>query len=152
MPAQAAAGAATGAPATTMLLANQSTTFYLQLVATAVVLLLAAIHVRRERLYPVLPVAFLQNEKDYEKAKKDWGTSAKEVVAHGLNIVRSPLHSASLFSPLDQMMLTCGDIQFRKPFQVVSPIGPKIILPNSYVNEIKSDKRFSFGKWTANVR
>ncbi|KAB2579617.1 Cytochrome P450 monooxygenase trt6 [Lasiodiplodia theobromae] len=125
MPAQAAAGAATGAPATTMLLANQSTTFYLQLVATAVVLLLAAIHVRRERLYPVLPVAFLQNEKDYEKAKKDWGTSAKEVVAHGLNI-------------------------FRKPFQVVSPIGPKIILPNSYVNEIKSDKRFSFGKWTAN--
>ncbi|GME27846.1 putative cytochrome p450 [Neofusicoccum parvum] len=41
-------------------------------------------------------------------------------------------------------------MRFRKPFQVVSPIGPKIILPNRYANEVKSDPRLSFGDWTGN--
>ncbi|KAL1648809.1 hypothetical protein SLS58_001989 [Diplodia intermedia] len=107
-----------------LLVSNQSTTFYLQLFATAAVLLLAAVYVRREKLYPALPVAFLQEGSDYEKAKQDWRTRAGEVVAHGLSI-------------------------FRRPFQVVSPLGPKIILPSSYANEVKSDSRFSFAKWTS---
>ncbi|KKY28744.1 putative cytochrome p450 [Diplodia seriata] len=114
---------ATGAPSTPTV-SNQSTTFYLQLFSTATILLLAAIYVRREKLYPALPVAFLQEESDYGKAKQDWRTRASEVVAHGLSI-------------------------FRKPFQAVSPLGPKIILPNSYANEVKSDSRLSFAKWSS---
>ncbi|KAL1623791.1 hypothetical protein SLS54_004252 [Diplodia seriata] len=119
---------ATGAPSTPTV-SNQSTTFYLQLFSTAAILLLAAIYVRREKLYPALPVAFLQEESDYGKAKQDWRTRASEVVAHGLSIVRA---IPPRLTRLDQI-----------------PLGPKIILPNSYANEVKSDSRLSFAKWTS---
>ncbi|OJD31824.1 cytochrome p450 [Diplodia corticola] len=120
-----AAGATVGALPLSIPTASQHAAFYLQLFATASVLLLAAVYARREKLYPALPAAFLHEKNDYEKAKRDWTTRASDVVSHGLRA-------------------------FQKPFQVVSPVGLKIVLPNSYANEIKSDSRLSFAKWASN--
>lgn len=84
--------------------AGPTTTFYLQLLATGAVVFLAAIYVRRERLYPSLPVVFLQEEKDFNKAKQDWLSRAGDVVAYGLQTVRPPSRSPHilllLFFPL----------------------------------------------------
>ena len=33
-----------------------------------------------------------------------------------------------------------------KPFQVITGTGPKLVLPNRFANELKSDLRLSFGQ------
>lgn len=72
------------------------TTLYAQLFATAALLFFAAVYIRRERLHPAIPVVFLEEGKDYNKARQDWRTRAADVVNYGLNQVRLH-HNKQLF-------------------------------------------------------
>ncbi|KAL1618717.1 hypothetical protein SLS54_007153 [Diplodia seriata] len=77
--------------------------------------------VGRNGLHPGFPLVRADEESKYsfEKAQAEWNAGAHKLIEKGMD-------------------------RFKGAFQVVTAIGPRIILPNKYADEIRNDPHLNF--------
>ncbi|GME41752.1 cytochrome p450 [Neofusicoccum parvum] len=88
---------------------------------TVVVLCTAAFAPRDEQIIPAYEVFGMSKGDTFSEARQRYATSSRRILEEGLT-------------------------ETRNAFQVYTPVGPMIVLPKKYTEEIKSNKNLSFAK------
>ncbi|GME34330.1 Cytochrome p450 [Neofusicoccum parvum] len=95
----------------------------LPIILTALVLLVGAFWFAQEKPLKGLPILDFE-DCNFHRAQLRFIANGRDLLWRGLK-------------------------QFSGPFQVITPVGAKVMLPGRFASEIKNDSRLSFGEWLA---
>ncbi|KAF4305920.1 cytochrome p450 [Botryosphaeria dothidea] len=90
-------------------------------ILTSIVLYAVAFAPREEKTIPAYELVGMSKGDTFSEARQHYARSARSILQKGLT-------------------------EIRKAFQVYTPVGPRIVLPKKYTDEIKNHKKLSFAK------
>lgn len=79
--------------------------------------------------------------------KTSWMEQAEQLLKYGFKQVSLPVEK-KVSVPLSIFMLKKTHEQYHGPFQVMTGVGPKIVVANKYADEMRNHPNLSFSKAT----
>lgn len=102
----------------------------------------------KDGLYPGFPLIRMEDKApmSWAKAQKEWNANAHRIVKKGLEQV-----CIGIVASLARSWTDAYCLQVKGGFQVITAIGPRIILPNKFAEEIRNDPHLSFSEGISKV-